>query len=231
MNAKDIMTVNVVTVGPDEPVTGIARLLIERGISAVPVVDTDGTLKGIVSEGDLVHRVSSEGDRPRSWWLQLVGDPNETPQEYLKAHGQKAADVMTSNVKTVSPQTSVADVAEMLEKNKIKRVPVVEGKKLVGIISRANILQALVAGAGAQLPKIATNDQEIRVKLLEEIGGHELANTATINVTVNEGNVQLWGFVDTEDARKAVQLAAENIAGVKSVEDNLSIMPKYSSYA
>ena len=119
----------------------------------------------------------------------------------------------------------------MLEKNKIKRVPVVDGGKLVGIISRANILQALVAGAGAQLPKVGANDQQIRVKLLEEIGGHELANTATINVTVNNGNVQLWGFVDTEDARKAVHLAAENTAGVKSVEDNLSIMPKYSSYA
>ena len=119
MFAKDIMTTNVITVGPDEPVADIARLLIERGISAVPVVDVDGTLHGIVSEGDLVHRIRGDHELPRSWWLSLLGDPKDTPQEYLKSHGKTAADVMTADVISVTEFTAVSEIAETLETKRI----------------------------------------------------------------------------------------------------------------
>ena len=223
MFAKDIMTTNVITVGPDEPVADIARLLIERGISAVPVVGVDGTLHGIVSEGDLVHRVLGDHELPRSWWLSLLGDPKDTPQEYLKSHGKTAADVMTADVIAVTGFTAVSEIAETLETKRIKRVPVVEDGKLKGIVSRANIIQALVAVKETGLPETDASDQEIREAVMAEFDRHAWSGSSTINVVVKDGVVRLWGLVGSEDARKAVHLAAESIDGVKSIEDNLSV--------
>ena len=223
MFAKDIMTTNVITVSPDEPVADIARLLIERGISAVPVVDVDGALHGIVSEGDLVHRIRGDHELPRSWWLSLLGDPKDTPQEYLKSHGRTAADVMTADVIAVTEFTSVSEIAETLETKRIKRVPVVEDGKLKGIVSRANIIQALVGVKETGLPETDVGDQEIREAIIAEFDNHAWSGSSTINVVVKDGAVRLWGLVGSEDARKAVHLATESINGVKSIEDNLSI--------
>ena len=143
MFAKDIMTLNVITVGPDTPINEIAKLLIERRISAAPVVDEDNQLVGIVSEGDLVHRIRGDHEMPRSWWLSLIGDPSDVPREYIRSHGKTAKDVMTKEVVTATSFTSIAELAELLETKKIKRLPIVEAGKLVGIVSRANIIQAL----------------------------------------------------------------------------------------
>lgn len=230
MFAKDIMTTNVITVSPDEPVEDIARLLIERHISAAPVVDVDGSLLGIVSEGDLVHRILGDHELPRSWWLSLVGDPADKPREYLKSHGQTAKDVMTADVVSVGEFSSIAEIAELLETKRIKRVPVVENGKLVGIVSRANIIQALVAGKEKGIPETASTDQDIRSKILEELGTHTWASSSTVNVVVSDGIVRLWGFVNSDDAKEAVHLAAKNTEGVKQVEDNLAVAPKIPEY-
>ena len=230
MRAKDIMTTNVITVGPDEPVADIARLLMERAISGVPVVDVDGSLLGIVSEGDLVHRVLGDEAAPRAWWLKLLGDPKDTPGEYVKSHGRTASDVMTAKPVTVGEDATVAEIAEVLETMRIKRVPVVEGGRLVGIVSRANILQALVGAKDTGLPAMAADDQKIRNSVLDALGEHSWGGTATMNVVVNKGAVQLWGSVESEDAKKAVVMAAEAVPGVTSVESTIAVVKRMPEY-
>ncbi len=223
MFAKDVMTTLVISVGPNKPINEIAKLLVRRRISAVPVIDKDNKLLGIVSEGDLVHRIRGDNELPRSWWLSLLGDSSDAPQEYMRSHGKTAKDVMTKDVVSATKFTSIAELAELLENKGIKRVPIVEAGKIIGIVSRANIIQALVAQDDKNMPKAATSDQEIREILLKEIGNHSWANNATLNVVVSDGVIRYWGFVDSEDARNALQLAANNVPGVKGIEDNLSV--------
>ncbi len=153
MQAKDVMTSPVVTVGPDASVTDVARLLLERHISAAPVVDGSGTLLGVVSEGDLMRRPEAGTERRPSWWLTLISEPQDEAREYLKSHGLHARDVMTRHVLTVEEDASLQDIATLLEKHRIKRVPVMRAGKVVGIVSRANLLQALVAQSRPPAPQ------------------------------------------------------------------------------
>ena len=160
MRAMDVMTTNVITVSPDTSVQEVAKILSERSISGVPVVDAQNRLVGIVSEGDLLHRVEMGTDRRpdrrtgrrRSWWLDTVGSDEELARAYVKSHGRTARDVMTSEVTSVSETTELADIANLLETKRIKRVPVVRDGKLVGIVSRANLVRALAA-AGSRLER------------------------------------------------------------------------------
>ncbi len=223
MLAKDVMTNTVITVGPDEPLGNIAKLLIARRISAVPVVDENNELLGIVSEGDLVHRLRGESELPRSWWLDLIGDPDDEPREYMRSHGKTAKDVMTREVVSATESASITEIAALLETRKIKRVPIVGDGKVVGIVSRANIIQALVSLGEENLPKAAIPDQQIREVLVKEFNHHDWARNVTLNVVVKDGIVRYWGFVESEDAKDALRLAAENVPGVKAVKDHLEI--------
>ena len=144
MNAADVMVSNVITVRSDAAVEQIAEILLTNRISAVPVVDESGRLVGIVSEGDLIHRVEAGTERHRAWWLELLSARDILEHEFIKSHARKAADLMTRPVITVQPDTPLSDLAALLEKHRIKRVPVVQDGKLVGIVSRANLIQALV---------------------------------------------------------------------------------------
>jgi CBS domain-containing protein len=231
MFALDIMTTNVITVRPGHTVAAVAKLLIDRRISAAPVVDDEDRLLGIVSEGDLVHRVLGDNEAPRSWWLTILGDPTDIPDEYSKLHGTTAADVMTRDVITVPSFTSVNSIAELLEKHHIKRVPIVDEGKLVGIVSRANIIQALIARPSIRPAAAALkSDQDIRSALLTEFANHPWSNASTFNVVVEEGVVRYWGFVESNGAKQAMRIAAENMAGVKSVESNLGVASRSPDY-
>lgn len=221
--AKDFMTADVITVVPDTPVAEVAKLLIERRISAVPVVEEDGAMVGLVSEGDLVHRIDGDYRTRRPWWLMLFGDPEDDPHEYLRAHGSRASDIMTREVITVTEYTDLAEVVKTLESNRIKRAPVVRDGKLVGIVSRRDVIQYLATSKGTGFKPPTADDREIRERLLEEVRGHPWAEAATVNVVVVDGVVRFFGFVDSKDAREALRVAAENIPGVVSVEDNLGI--------
>ena len=144
MKAADVMATNVITVRLDTPVATIAEVLLANRISAVPVVNDKDVLVGIVSEGDLIHRVEAGTERHRSWWLELLTGKEVLAHEFVMSHARKAADVMTSPVISVPPETSLGDIASLLEKHRIKRVPVANNGKIVGIVSRANLIQALV---------------------------------------------------------------------------------------
>jgi len=167
MHARDVMSTSVIAVEPQTSVQQIARTLLQRRVSAVPVVSPDGRVVGIVSEGDLIRCPEFDTQRPHPWWLSLVSDPEEEAREYVKSHGLVAQDVMTRNVIVVSEDTSLQEIAALLERHRIKRVPVVRGRELVGIVSRANLLHGL-AVAGSQ-PAPAGDESTLREAVLTEL--------------------------------------------------------------
>ncbi len=225
MLARDVMTTAVATVSPDTPVPEIATLLLDRHISAVPVVDTDNQILGIVSEGDLIHRAESDTERRRSWWLDLLTGAEERAREYVRTHGRRAADVMTRDVVTVGEDAALGEVAELLERRRIKRVPVVRDGRLVGIISRADLLRGLAAGRATAQAPVTADDRAIREQLLRELDAQGLVPTRHVSVVVTDGVVHLWGLVDSPEQARAVRIAAETIPGVRAVEDHLVILP------
>jgi CBS domain-containing protein len=227
MKAKDIMTSPVITVGPDATVGEIAALLYERRISAVPVVE-DGRLVGIVSEADLLHRHEIGTDciaQSGSWWLRLFS-ADRSVEEYIKSHARRARDVMTREVASVAPDTPVAEIATLLETRRVKRVPVVDAGRLAGMVSRSNLVQALAATvrpAGKTAAPAGTaalmDDKAIRARLLRELQQQGWWRRGTSFVAVEDGIVTYAGTVDTEEERDAARVAAENIPGVRGIED------------
>jgi CBS domain-containing protein len=223
MKAKDVMTSPAISVGPTTPVPAIARLLLARHISAVPVVDDRGGLSGMVSEGDLMRRPESGTERPASWWLALLAGPEERATRYLKSHGLEAREVMTRDVLTVDEDASLEEIATLLERHHIKRVPVIRDGVLVGIVSRANLLHGLVARAAAGHSARAQG-AVTRETVLAAIRSADLG-IEHVNVVVADGVVQLWGGVESRAAADALRLAAERTPGVRRVEDYLFVMP------
>lgn len=219
MLCKDVMTTPVISVLPDTTVREIAKLLLKRGISAVPVLDADGKLCGIVSEGDLLRRTETGTERQPSWWLALIGEADKV-HDYIGSHGTRAADVMTREVISVNETTTLASAATLLEKHRIKRVPVVRDGKVVGIVSRANLLQGLAAHPPAVPATL--DDEALRTRVLDEIQSAGV-NTVHVNVVVYDRRVQLWGGVNTPEQCVAARIAAEAVAGAHAVENNLSV--------
>ena len=223
MKARDVMVAPVVTATPHATIKSVAETFLKYRISAVPVVDDKGALVGIISEGDLMHRAETGTERQRPWWLQAIMSQDGLALDYVKAHARKVADAMTRQVITASPETSLQDIAALLEKHAIKRVPIVENGQLVGIVSRANLVQVFAsAGKGLDIP---LDDSAIRNKLLSHLNAQSWARTGLVNVTVNGGVVDLWGIARTDSERKAIRVAAEATPGVRAVNDNIRIWP------
>jgi CBS domain-containing protein len=228
MLAKDVMTSPVLTVKADVPIKDVARLLLERHISAVPVVDEGGLLIGVVSEGDLMRRPESGTERHPSWWLSLLSDPEDEARQYLKSHGMRAGDVMTRHVVTVPEDTPLHDIADLLERHRIKRVPVVREGKVVGIVSRANLLQALVVQPRAS--EVAADDRSLRDAVIDAIQTTG-ARTPYVNVVVSGGVAHVWGLASSQFEKDAIRVAAEQVAGVKEVQERITLMPRGADHA
>jgi len=238
MFAKDVMTTKVITVLEDTSVEEVARVLVTGRISAVPVIDVDDQVVCIVSEGDLVRRSESGTEHEDSWWLTHLVRPDERARAYAQAHGKLAKDVMTADVVVAGENDSLASLAQTLEKHRIKRVPVLRNGKLVGIVSRANLLQGLAAveihpdAAGGSVDSSATaaprtivsNDQTIRASILNTLH-NEIRTRGPINIIVAQGIVDLWGGVETEAQHQAIRAAAGAAPHVTAVNDYLMVLP------
>ena len=230
MKAADVMVSNVITVGVNASIGEVAAILLNNNISGAPVVGEKGELVGIVSEGDLIRRPETGTSKRHSWWLELLSNERTLAAEYVKSHSRKVADVMTSDVITAKPDTPLGEIAAMLERNRIKRVPIVEGGKIVGLVSRANILQAL-ASATKKLPSLASaDDSQLRKEVVARLAA-EPWRPSMLTVTVQDGTVDLWGLVHSVEQKKAAQLAAELTPGVRAVVDNIIIQPIGSGWS
>src|SRR5262249_741785 len=218
MKAADVMVSAVITVGPDCSVQDVAETLLENRISAVPVVANGGGLVGIVSEGDLIRRTEMETDRRRSRWIALLIGAQPLAAEFVKSHARRVADVMIE-----PPDTPLRHIAALLEKNGIKRVPIVSNGKLVGIVSRANLVQALASARKEIKAAAATSDRMIREELLSRLRKEPWARTSRLNVIVHDGTVELRGAVRSRAEKQAIRLAAELTPGVRAVNDNLIV--------
>jgi CBS domain-containing protein len=221
MQARDVMVSPVVTVGKGATVRDVARILLEKHISAVPVVDSAGKVVGIVSEGDLMHRTEAGTERPYSWWVHFLAGDATIAADYVKSHAAHIEDVMTSDVVTAIPETPLHEIATLLEEHQIRRVPIVnKDGNLVGIVSRANLIQ-VVASARPKL-EMTLPDSTIRQRLLGELKKQSWAHTHNLDVTVTNGVVDLWGYAQSNEQRKAIRVAAEDIPGVTMVNDHLA---------
>jgi CBS domain-containing protein len=221
MKAKDVMTSPVVSVEPDTPVLQAVRVMLQRHISGLPVVGSDGRLVGIVTEGDFLRRAETGTQRRRPRWLEFLVGPGRMADEYTRSHGRKVGEIMTAEPLTVTEDTPLEEVVEVMEKRRIKRLPVLRGNKVVGIVSRANLLHAL-AGVARDVKPMAASDQVIRDQVVAELARQPWAPVSLVNVIVRDGVVELWGTITDERERQAMIVVAENVPGVKSVKDHLA---------
>jgi CBS domain-containing protein len=220
MKAKDVMTADVLTVTEETSVLEAIRLMLQRKISGLPVVDASGAPIGMVTEGDLLRRVELGTERQRARWIEFLAGPGRQADEYARANGRKVGDVMTREVRTVPEHASLNDALDSMERYRIKRVPVMRGHTMIGIITRSNLLRAIAGLAQATRP-VTAFDTTIRANLLAELKKQSWAPCAMVNVSVLDGVVTFSGAILDDRQRHALRVAAENIAGVKTVEDHL----------
>lgn len=223
MKAADVMTKDVITVRPEAPVREIAALMTEKRISGVPVVGADGRLIGILSETDLLHRAETGTERQRKWWLGMFQDADSMARAYAKAHGLKAGDIMTTTIVTVGANTELHEVADLLEKRKLKRVPVVEDGRLVGMITRGDLVRAL---AGVKTMAPTQSDDRTLLKAIDaRMRAQPWLNANMIAVSVENGVAELRGLVPSADQQRALRILVEETPGLVRVEDNLTVHP------
>ena len=220
MKAQDVMTRDVITIDPDSTVLQAARLMLQHHVSGLPVVDGNRNLVGVLSEGDFLRRRETKTERRRSRWLEFLMGPGRMAAEYSHSHGSKVSEVMSTDVQSVEQDTALEDIVELMERKRIKRVPVLCGGQLVGIVTRSNLMHAMVSLARMAQPA-SKDDAAIREKLLAEMQHEKWAPLATVDIVVHEGMVELWGVIVDERQRTALKVAAENIPGVKAVIDHL----------
>lgn len=218
MRVKDVMTPNVVCIGADEPVLKAARLMLQNRISGLPVLDKDGELVGIVTEGDFLRRGELGTQRQRPKWLEFIVGPGKLAQEYTHSSGRKVEEIMTSDPRTIGEDETLETVVDTMERHHVKRLPVTRGGRMVGIVSRANLMHAL-ASLSRDTVSPPSGDTAIRDKILAAIGKQDWA--PRINVIVNAGVAELHGVITDDRERQGLIVAAENVPGVKRVRDHL----------
>jgi CBS domain-containing protein len=219
MRAHQIMTRQVVTVSPDTTIVDTANTMLERHISGLPVIDAAGKLVGIVSEGDFLRRAEIGTGRRRARWLKFLLGAGSDASDFVHEQGRKVGEIMTPNPYTVSEDTLLEDIVAMMEKNNVKRLPVMRGDRIVGIVTRANLLQA-VAELAREIPDPTADDDHIRDRIATSIETSDWCPFG-LSVIVRGGIVHLNGVITDERARQAAIVAAENVAGVKEVHDHL----------
>jgi CBS domain-containing protein len=218
MKAADIMTRNVVTTRPEANISEAIALLTEHDLSALPVVNESGEVVGIVSEADLMCRLRNEGDKRHPWWMEAVTPAATLAGEFAKMHGQKVHEVMTTEAISASEEASLGSLAALLEKKRIKRVPILRDGKLIGVVSRTNLLQALAIEGNTGAPGQAS-DRAIRLDLLARLGQQHWTDFGSRNIIVRDGVVHIWGLVGSPQEQEALLALAEEVPGVTRVAD------------
>ena len=219
MRAHQIMTRPVITVAPETPIIEAANIMLQRHISGLPVVDKAGQLVGIISEGDFIRRSEIGTQRKRGRFLKFILGPGKEATDFVHEHGRKIAEFMTPDTLTINEDTDLETIVELMEKNGVKRLPVMRGDKLVGIVSRSNLLQT-VASLASEIPDPTADDDHIRNRIIDTLEKNNWCPFG-LSVTVRDGIVHLSGVITEERSRQAAIVCAENVTGVKKVHDHL----------
>jgi len=224
VKAMDVMVRDVVTVTPSDKISDAIRLLAEHDVSALPVVNHDKTVVGIISEADLLHREEIGTEKQRSWWLEAMTPATTLAAEFAKSHGRRVEEIMSTDIISASEDTPLGEIATLLEKHRIKRLPILRDGKLVGIVSRSNLIQAL-ASLQSKTAKVPDSDRKIRLELLDRLREQDWTDFGERNVIVSDGVVHLWGLVSSREEHKALLALAESVPGVVDVSDEM--IPAY----
>jgi CBS domain-containing protein len=227
MIVADVMTRNVISISPDATVEEAVNLMLSRHISGLFVVDKAGDLAGVVTEGDLLRREELGTQRNRPWWLRLLASPSRQAADFTRANGRHVRDIMTEDVLSIGQDASLEDVVATMEKNRIKRLPVTADGRVVGVVSRADLLRALI-GRVRNVEPLATDDRTIRTDILNALEAQPWAPMTTLNVTVANGVVDVWGTITNEEERHGIRVIVDNTPGVKTVHDHLVYIEPYT---
>jgi CBS domain-containing protein len=227
MIVADVMSRNVISIAPDATVEDAVKLMLAHGISGVFVVDKAGELAGVLTEGDLLRRDELGTERDRPWWLRMLVSPARQAADFTRAHGRHVRDVMTTDVIIVAHDATLESVVATMEQNRIKRLPVTRDGRVIGVVSRSDLLRALV-GRVRDVPPTHADDSTIRGSILDALESKAWAPMTTLNVTVSNGVVDLWGTITNEEERSAIRITAENTPGVKLVHDHLVYVEPYT---
>ncbi|WP_342363984.1 CBS domain-containing protein [Terrarubrum flagellatum] len=223
MNCRDIMSTFLLTLAPECSVKEAARLLVKSRISGAPVIDHAGKLLGIVSEGDLVRRTEIGTQKRGSWWLELLASDRSRAVDFVKSHAARVEDIMTRDVVTATADTSIDIAADLLEKHRVKRLPILEDGELVGIVTRADIVRQ-VAFAPA-IDVMHAGDRELRDAVLNKFRALPWRLSSLVNASARDNTVDLWGMAGSDDEIRAIKIAAESAPGVKRVVSHLFVEP------
>lgn len=222
MQAKDVMVRGVIAIGPDMPVRIAARAMVSNKVSALLVMGIDARLMGVISEGDLLRRVETGTERDRSSWADMFVSSDTVIKEFVKSRGKRASDVMTRDVITAAPETPLREIAGLMEKHGIKRVPIVEDAVVVGIVSRADFLR--IFADVDEATDWTESDRVLHQRIMDSIRDQPWAGRP-FNIIVSERRADLWGYVYSEAEKTAIRVAAEATPGIESVANHLRVMP------
>ncbi|GIK80902.1 MAG: CBS domain-containing protein [Hyphomicrobiaceae bacterium] len=220
MNVRDVMTARIIGINPAATIAEAGALMLQNGVSALLVIDRSGELVGILSEGDLLERCELGTERKKHLWLEMLFRPGRLTGEYLRSHSCRVEDVMTRDVITATEDMPIEDVVKLMMENRIKRLPVMRGRRPIGVLSRADLVRVLVKCAG-ESRFVSRTDEEIRSNILTELRAQSWAPAALVTVDVKNGIVDLWGSITDERQREPVRVLVENVPGVKAVHDHL----------
>ena len=220
MKASDVMVREVITTHPQASVSEVAKLLVDYDLSAVPVVDDEERVVGVISEADLLRREELGSEKIRPWWLEAITPAAALAKEFAQSHGKRVEEVMSSQVISATEDASLSEIASLLEKHRIKRVPILKNRKLVGVVSRSNLVQAL-ASAKPDRVTAAENDHMVRAEILARLAEQHWTDFGGRNITVVQGVAHLWGVVGSPSERKALVALAEGVPGVADVRDEM----------
>ena len=221
MKAKDVMTHCLVSIAPDAPILDAIARMIGHQVSGMPVVDADGKLVGVVTEGDFLRRAEIGTKAPRRRWLELLRGPASGADEYARSHGRTVREVMSPNVITVEKETPLSELVGLMEEHGIKRVPVTEEGRVVGIVSRADLMSAL-AERLSESSKPPASDASIRRTIVTEMKKQAWCPVQSLTIRVRKGFVDVEGTIFDEGQRRAIHVLVENVQGVKGVHDHLT---------
>jgi CBS domain-containing protein len=222
MNTGDVMTRNVVSIGPDASIGDAIRLMLDHRISGLPVVEGNAKLVGVLTEGDLLRRSETRTERQRPRWIEFLRGSGRLADDFVRTHARKVGEIMTDTVVTTTEEAPLSEVVELMERHRVKRLLVMRNNVLVGIVTRADLMRAVAALLStATAPAAASNDDEIRKNVLTAFAEAAWARSAGISVAVSDGVVTLGGAIMVEKQRQALRVAAENVPGVKSVRDHI----------